>query len=962
MRKFYSLVLLIIAVASSLTVSAQGLKGFKLKNGLSVYIWEDSTKNDVFGLVGVKVGAVNDPEDLTGLAHYLEHMMFKGTQSISSLNWEKEKPLYEQIITKYDEMANEPDPVKKEAISLEINKLTVEAAQYTAPNEFAELTENMGGKMLNAMTGYDETMYFSSFPPSQLYKWLDLNSERFINPVFRAFQPELETVYEEFNRSQDMQGSLQQDFMLKHIFPGHPYSRSVLGLQEHLKNPRLGGLVDFYNNWYVPENMVLILVGNVKLKEAMGLINDRFGRLEAQKSPERKSYPEMEIKGRTEYSAKMGDFPTLRLAFKGVPTGHTDELALTICVNMLSNRNRTGLLDKLSLSGDVLGADAGLINFKEQGRILILGIPYYDVNQRRFESIKSLEKMLLAEISKIQKGEFDEELFNSVKATLIRDFDLSFESSYNKAQKILSTFICNEDISNVLNYKEKVKTISIDQVKAIANKYFNKNYIALNYQPGKAPKAEKLSKPKYDPINPERGVISQYAEKFRKLPVRKVDPVYEKFDAVQVKKVNERSRLFYTQNKENAIFTLTLKYGVGTHEMPQLQYAVDLMNNAGIMGAYEPQALKQEFNALGAVCNFGVDDNYLYVSMSGYEENLEASCNLLTRQILMPKLDEKQLNNMIGSAYQMRAIEEKNENLLEGALHDYLLYQNKSEYLDRMPLEDIINLTISSLTGEFNRATDYEAEIHYVGSMPFNDVYDILSKNLPLKATEKTSNSPVVKDRVQYKENTIYFVSDNDALQSKIYFYVEGNPFKVEDDVYYKAFNKYFGSGFGGLVMQEVREYRSMAYTADGGEITPPLANKNAYFEGYIGTQADKTIDAIDVFMNLLTEMPEYADRISGIKDYLREGLQTAKPDFRSRSQVYEAWKRLGYTEDPAKTQLPKIQNLSFEDVVKFYQQNVKGRPVAIGIIGDPKRINLDELSKYGKVIRINKNKLFSSK
>ena len=93
MRKFYSLVLLIIAVASSLTVSAQGLKGFKLKNGLSVYIWEDSTKNDVFGLVGVKVGAVNDPEDLTGLAHYLEHMMFKGTQSISSLNWEKEKPL-----------------------------------------------------------------------------------------------------------------------------------------------------------------------------------------------------------------------------------------------------------------------------------------------------------------------------------------------------------------------------------------------------------------------------------------------------------------------------------------------------------------------------------------------------------------------------------------------------------------------------------------------------------------------------------------------------------------------------------------------------------------------------------------------------------------------------------------------------------------------------------------------------
>lgn len=962
MRKIYLFILLAITIGCSYTASAQGLKGFKLKNGLSVYIWEDSTKNDVFGLVGVKVGAVNDPENLTGLAHYLEHMMFKGTQTISAMDWEKEKPLYEQIIAKYDEMAGETDPAKKETISLEINKLTVEAAKYAAPNEFAELTDNMGGKMLNAMTGYDETMYFSSFPASQLYKWLDLNSERFISPVFRAFQPELETVYEEFNRSQDMQGSLQSDFMLKHIFPGHPYSRSVLGLQEHLKNPRLGGLVQFYNDWYVPENMVLILVGNVKLKEAMGLINDRFGRLKSQTSPERKSYPEAEFKGRTEYSAKMGDFPTLRLAFKGVPTGHADELPLTICANLLSNNNRTGLLDKLSLSGDVLGASAELIDFREQGRIIISGVPYYDVNQRRFESLKSLEKMLLEQVNKIQRGEFDEALFNSAKATLMRDFDLSFESSYSKARQILSAFICNQEVSTVLDYKERLKAISIDQVKEIANKYFNKNYIVLNFQPGKAPKAEKLAKPKFDPINPERGAVSQYAERFRKLPVRKSTPDFENFADVQSKAVNERSRLFYTPNNENAIFTLTLKYGVGVHEMPKLQYAAELMNNAGIMGAYEPQDLKKEFNALGAVCRFFVDDNYLYISMSGYEENLEASCNLLTRQILMPKLDEKQLNNLIGSAYQMRFIEEKNENLLEGALFDYLLYQNKSEYLDRMPMEDIMELTISNLTGEFNRATDYEAEIHYVGSMPFDNVYDILSKNLPLKATEKESNSPVVKDRAQYKENTIYFVSDNDALQSKIYFYVEGSPYKIEDEVYYKAFNKYFGSGFGGLVMQEIREYRSMAYTADGGIITPPLSNKNAYFEGYIGTQADKTIDAIDVFMNLLTDMPQYADRITGIKDYLREGIQTSKPSFRSKSQVYQAWKRLGYTEDPVKMQLPLIQNLSFEDVVKFYQQNVKGRPIAIAIIGDPKRVNLDELSKYGKVVRINKNKLFSSK
>ena len=422
MKKFFYLGVCFFLTAYFFSLQAQGLKGFKLQNGLTVYVWEDETKPDVFGMVGVKVGSVDDPEDLTGLAHYLEHMMFKGTQKISALDWEKEQPLYEQIIAKYDEKANTQDPEKKKSLDLEINKLTVEAAQYTAPNEFAGLTENMGGKSLNAATSYDMTMYFSSFPPSQLYRWLELNSERFINPVFRAFQPELETVYEEFNRSQDSHGRLQQEYLLEHIFPGHPYSRSVLGLQDHLKNPRLSGLVKFYNDWYVPENMVLILVGNVKMREVTGLVNNLFGRLPAKPSPERVNYPEADFKGRVEYSAKIADYPTLTLAYKGVPSGSEDELALEVCTNLLSNRNRTGLLDKLSLDGNIMGASASLLDFKDQGRIVIYGIPSYDVNQRRFESLKSLEKILLAEIEKMQKGEIEDWRFNSVKTAMMRDY------------------------------------------------------------------------------------------------------------------------------------------------------------------------------------------------------------------------------------------------------------------------------------------------------------------------------------------------------------------------------------------------------------------------------------------------------------------------------------------------------------------------------------------------------------
>lgn len=941
---------------------AQGLKGFKLSNGLTVYIWEDSSKPDVFGMVGVNVGATCDPSDLTGLAHYLEHMMFKGTQKIGTTDWEKEQPLYDEIIKKYDEMAAEADPVKKESFAKEINRLTIEASKYAATNEFSALTEEIGGKYLNAGTSLDYTVYFSSFPSTQIYKWLELNSERFIKPVFRAFQPELETVYEEFNKGQDEQGRQVYQFTIKNLFPNHPYSRSVIGLQEHLKNPRLGGLIDFYNQWYVPENMVLVLVGNIKTNQVLPLIKDKFGRLEAKPSPQKTAYADWDVKGRKEVSAKIAPYPQVELAFNAVPVNHPDKIALEICSELLANNSRTGILDKLSLDGDVMAAGTSLFSYRDLGKIVLWAIPYYDVNQRRFNSLKSTEKMILNEIKKLQNGEIEEWLLNSVKGSMIRHFDLEFESSQQKAELLVNAFVCNEDVTEVLNYKEKVASVTLEQVKEVAKKYFTNDYLAIQLHEGKPEKAKKLDKPEYDPITPQRGAKSAYAQYFEKLPVKKEVPTFCNFDEVQIKKVNERSRLFYTPNKENDIFTLILKYGVGTAQMPNLKYAVQLMNNAGIMGQYDAQQLKQEFSRLNASCRFSVDDSYLYVIMEGYENNLQESCNLLTRQLLMPKLEDKQLNNMLGNEIQMRRMENQNVNILNNAAFQYLRYHDQSDYIDRPSIEKLVGLTISELTGEFSRATDYEAEIHYMGALPFEDVYAVLSANLPLKAQEKASTSPVVKERVKYTENTIYFVSENDAQQSGIYFFIEGNPYSRKEEAVYDAFNQYFDGGFNGLVLQEVREFRSMAYVAAGNVSTPVVPDKNIYFWGYIGTQGDKTVDAIELYMNLLKEMPEHPERIKNIKEFNSQMALTNKPDFRSASMTYEAWKKLGYTEDPAKEKLSVLEKLTFEDMLAFYKDNIKDKTIALIIVGDPKHIDLKKLEKYGKVIKLNKSKIFSDK
>lgn len=972
LKKF---VLLAIAafLLNSVTVSAQGLKAFKLPNGLSVFIWEDNSVPDVFGMVSVKTGSVNDPEQYTGLAHYLEHVMFKGTDKIGALDWEKEKPLYEQIIAKYDENAVTTDTAKRREISQEINRLTQEAAKYHTLNEFAGLLQGMGGEFINAATSYDNTNYFNSFPPGEIYKWLELNSNRLLNPVFRAFQPELETVYEEYNRGQDQQEERLMEFIYSTVFAGHPYARPIIGLPEHLKNPQLSKLIKFYQDWYVAGNMALIIVGNVNTNQLIPMIKETFGRIENRPTPERKQYPENPIKGRVEANAKIGRFPQVILAFPGITTASDDDVALDICTSLLSNSNRTGSIDKLKIEGDLLSAGANSISMLERGRIIVSAIPYYDTNQQRFESLKSTEKTLLSEIKNLQDGKFDDALVQSIKNNMIRNYDLTLESPTQKSVSSLAFtiseyFTADRNMEDLLNYKDRVASVTTEQIKSIAKKYFGNDYYALFIDEGKPSKGIELAKPKYDPIQPVRNAETEYTKMFKNLPFKYAANAFANMDEVSSRPINERSKLFYTKNPENDIFTLTLKFGVGTEKMPKLELATNLMANAGIMGQMKSQEVKQAFSNLGASCNYYVNGSYLYVILTGFESNLEASCNLLTRQILLPQLDEKQLNSMKGIYFQRRRIEKTDNETLGDALQDYMLYKDKSSYIDRLSMADISSLTVSNLTGEFQRATNYEAEIHYVGSLPLEQVHDILSKNLPLKQGETASTSPEIKDRVPYTENTVYFLPNSDAKQSTIWFYIDGDTYKKEEDPYIYAFNRYFNGhnynvgNFTGLVTQEIREYRSMAYDAYGVYQIPPLENKKDYFLGSIGTQADKTMDAITVYMDLLTNMPQYPDRISNIKSSLTEMATVERPNFRDASQVYQNWKLRGYMKSPAETNTPAYNNLTFDDIVKFYNENVKGRPVVIGVVGDPKMVDEKALAKYGKVIKLSASKVFSDK
>lgn len=328
----------------------------------------------------------------------------------------------------------------------------------------------------------------------------------------------------------------------------------------------------------------------------------------------------------------------------------------------------------------------------------------------------------------------------------------------------------------------------------------------------------------------------------------------------------------------------------------------------------------------------------------------------------MPKLDDKQLSRIKGSILGSRQQRKENVGLLANALTEYIRHGEKSSYIDELTDKEIYELQISELTGDINRAANYEAEIFYCGTLPFENAYDILSKNLPLVANERPSQSPQDTPLAPATENTIYFLPNSDAEQAQISFYLPMQKYEKKDDVLRDAFYQYFSGGFNGLVINEIREKRSMAYTAGAYIVTPEVIGNQTYMIGSIGTQNDKANDAVDVFMGLINDMPQNAGRIDNIKSYMRQEALSSHPDFRYKAQYLKMYRQMGYKGDPAEENLPKIDALTFDDIVKFYEENIKGKPYAIGIMGNPKDIDLKKLEKYGKVVKLNERKLFNTK
>ncbi len=955
MKRFtFILLFVIIAFVSNAQHRSLNPEVYTLQNGLTVYLNPDPNASTVYGLVVVKAGSRHDPADATGMAHYQEHMLFKGTQELGTINWEKEKVHIANIFNLYDQLAATTDENERKTIQMQINAESVEANKYVVPNELDKLLKSMGSTGLNAFTSTDMTAYFNEFPPSQIEKWLEVYSHRFINPVFRGFQAELEVVYEEYNMYNDMFFMPLFEEFGRNFFKKHPYGQqTTIGTLEHLKNPSLTKMYTFFKTWYVPNNMALIISGNFNSSEVKPMIEDYFGVWKSGLLPKIEQHDEESFNGRELVQVKMSPVKLGVLGFRTVPSGHPDQYALDVMYRILSNSGQTGLLDQLTLDNKILAAQALPLPYKEHGALLLLIVP-----KILGQSLEDAENLVLTELKKLANGDFSDEMLESIKKEIYVEYVSSLESHMNTCVMLAQSFVNEQPLDQFMAYPDKIMQVRREDIINVAKKYIGDNYLVFFSTMG-FPKKVKIDKPGYEPITDNKNVHSEYYHRISDMPTSIVPELQGYHHSVEQFTISNGANFYYCSNPYNDIFTYRIRFYLSEEPNPLTSHAIMAMDLAQTKNMDLSQ-LKASFANQGVSYSFSISGNTVEVQLNGMENGLPESMNLLSDLLLNTVIDQSKLSVIYEGEKANRKLETADAESIADILYDYVVYGNLSPYLNRPTLKEVKKLKSEDLIHIIKDIIKQPVEFHFTGtrrgleqSMEYTERYFA-----GFNGTQATKRYETPKYKPE--QNRIIFVHKKNTVQSKIFFYTQGNAYSPKEEAVADMFNSYFGGGFSGLVLKEIREFRSMAYSAGANVGRPLNINSDFSFAGYIGTQADKTFEAIEIFMGLVRNMPEKPEEAEAIREYLFLSQYSKIPGFRSASMRFAADKYLGWDQDPLVYKSQLYEELGFNDISAFYNAHLKNKPIVIMIVADKKRLNPKELSKFGKVEVISSKKLYS--
>lgn len=939
--------------AAVATVDPLGVQVRVLGNGLTVMLSVNRERPEVFGAVVVRTGGRNDPAGETGMAHYLEHMLFKGTTRLGTTNWPGEAPLQARLEELYERKRTAPAN-EVAAIDREIAAVVEQTYAYAVPNELDQLLGELGGSGINAFTTYDETVYHNTFPASQIDAWLALYGERFKDPVFRLFPTELEAVYEEKNSAMDVTGyELFRGFM-RGAFPGHPYgSNDILGEVADLKRPSLRAMKAYFERYYVPGNMALVLAGDLEPAQVWPRIEAEFGSWKPGADPAPPQFAIKPFEPDQRLRARATPIRVGAIAYRTVPESHPDYAALLLARRLLTNEQRSGFIDRLSDGGKLLYAMYVPAELVDTNLDVVAYLP-----RLLTQSFRGAERLVSEQFRRVRDGEFDDRSFLALKQGLLAAETARWEQNRERALAMAHAFVARGGWDGQLRYFAQLQAVTRADVQRVASEYFGERRLILRSRAG-YPKKTRLKKPSYPAVTPSGGHSQFFAEmRARPRPPPRVEFVEPSRD-VQSVQLREGVTLKANGNPFNDLYHLELRFGVGTEQTRELELLAQYLARIG-SERFPGDGLRRRLFELSTTLTVTAELDRFIVRLQGPQQHMEAALGVLADLMAAPEPERRPLRQIRRETWAFRRYERKNPPNVGKALRDHVLYGEHSQYHRQLGPRGARHTPARRLLAAWAEVQRYAVEIGYVGRETPKAVAGAIGRRLRFAEVLKPAVPHVVYARSRAPETTIYFVPRRDAVQTQLWFAVEGDPVPAGELAAADAFSEYFGGSMAGLVFQEVREFRALAYAASAKFARDEDPAQRGHLLGHVGCQADKTFDVLDVMVGLIRQMPERGDRLDLVRQTLVRGQETESPSFRELQDRLRDWQLLGYSQDPRRELLPAYAALDFADIVAFYRKHVAGRPLAIMIVGDPRKADPERLRKYGKLVKLREGQLYS--
>lgn len=940
------------SVAGDLTAT----RIYTLPNGLKVYLSVNKDKPRISALIAVRTGSRNDPAETTGLAHYLEHLMFKGTQKFGTSNYAAEVPLLNDIEARYEQYRKVTDPELRKKLYHEIDSVSQLAAQYNIPNEYDKLMASIGGEGTNAYTSNDVTCYTENIPANEVENWARIQSDRFQNMVIRGFHTELEAVYEEKNIGMAQDNRKLFEALFAKLFPSHPYgTQSTIGTQEHLKNPSINNIKKYFNRYYCPNNVAICLAGDLDFDATMDVIERYFGDWKANENLSRPEFaPMAPITAPIDTTVVGKESPYMALAWR-MPAARSAESDTLQVVSMLLSNGNAGLIDlDLNQKMKVLDARASSELMTDYSMLFVYAMP------KEGQTLTDARQLILEEMAKLGRGEFSDELLKSVINNVKRNYFKAIESNRNRTDMMVDAFINGIEWSKEVEQIKRIEGMTKAQIADFARRYLNEhNYVVCYKEQGEDLNQKKIEKPAITPIPTNRDKKSQFVEDIAKSEPAPIAPRFIDFKRdLTVSQTKSGLPLLYKKNTENGLFDLTFVWNFGMEADKRLSTLFAYMDYLGTNKMSNEDFKKQMF-ALACDYGFSSSSENVYLQISGLSENMGKAIALVEDLVKNAKPDQEAYNQYVDMVLKERADAKNVQSENFSALRNYAIFGEYNSTRNIMSESELRNTKPAELLAIMKDLRNMKHLVMYYGPESEKQVIATIDKGH--KVAKKLKDVPVNKPykRIAVTQNEVIIAPYEAKNIYMMQYTSEDHPCDYSRLPVISAFNEYFGGGMNSIVFQELREARGLAYSAFATYSFPSRKDDTESAYTYIATQNDKMTDCITEFNHLLDSIPQSEQAFDLAKKALRKQYATSRTTKTSVLWAYFNAQKKGIDFDPSQKVYEALPAIKLADVVNFEKANMAGKPYRYIILGDEKELDIKALEKIAPIRRVTTEEIF---